>query len=128
MTTRHVFCMQDQIFLSGKLSEYHEAFRCVCVYVCVRACVHACMHACVRMCGLGTIVRFCAFWQCLHLRLQELREGGSNSELMPTLLSTWIPLIPSAVDTGGNGTVSATELYRLFEKLEQPITCEPKFG
>lgn len=29
-----------------------------------------------------------------------------------------------AVDAGGNGTISATELYRLFERLEHPITYD----
>ena len=29
-----------------------------------------------------------------------------------------------AVDTGGNGTISATELFQLFERLEHPVTYE----
>lgn len=117
---------QDNIFLTGKLQEYQLAFRWGSAFVfpahvsCAWGGGPASSHGLERLQASGAACAG-ACSQSAHTRPHAppaAQPAAAAVECSPFFPH---PVPRRAVDTGGNGKISATELFKLFERLEQPI-------
>ena len=111
---------QDKIFMTGKLQEYKDAFRWDGAGLAMW--LGGCHCGTMPQVGYGLLWAAAVRGPCPSL--PHYRRWLS----WPACLPMHPPAHPPhcrAVDSGGNGTISATELFQLFQRLDQPVRCLP---